>query len=134
MRTCTHTAPRVGVAPPRGTRVGHHKGRCRAPLRVRADAAAPSPPQLSRQAGLAKLGDAIGEVNRLPPSQRQDGRAEAAKAAREVLQALSDGKQIALYDSYTGRTQRRTIGLGDLKMLGMKVRCRRTPTVLAAAR
>jgi len=76
----------------------------------------------SQQAGLKKLNDLVADVNQLPPSQRAEGRADAAKAARGVLQALSDEKQIALYDSYTGRTTRRTIGLGDLKMLGIKAR------------
>jgi hypothetical protein len=109
-------ASRVGAPPFRGSIAASHRCPSRTPLRCVADASA----QLSRQAGLDKLGEAIGEVQRLPPSQRQDGRAEAAKSARGVLQALTDAKQIALYDSYTGRTMRRTIGLGDLKMLGMK--------------
>lgn len=77
-------------------------------LRVRADAA-PAAMSGSNETLMKALGDAIAEVQQLPPSMRKEGAQDASKTVRAALQALKSQNGVALFDSYSGRTMRRNV-------------------------
>jgi hypothetical protein len=80
----------------------------RADVRVRADAA-PAMMSGSNETLMKALGDAIAEVQQLPPSMRKEGAQDASKTVRAALQALKSQNGVALFDSYSGRTMRRNV-------------------------
>jgi len=82
---------------------------------VRASAVSPS-----REAALRELAGAIADVQSLPPSQRREGSESAAKQAKQLLSGLKEAGDFSLYDSYTGRTQRRNIALFELRQVGVQ--------------
>ena len=79
-------------------------------VRVRADSGSAAPALSgSNESLISALGNAIAEVQQLPPSQRKDGAQEASKTVKAALQALKSQNGVALYDSYSGRTMRRNV-------------------------
>ena len=63
----------------------------------------------SNETLMKALGDAIAEVQQLPPSMRKEGAQDASKTVRAALQALKSQNGVALFDSYSGRTMRRNV-------------------------
>jgi hypothetical protein len=108
-RACA-AAPQRGCAALRGAAQQRAVPRRASLALVRADAgAAPAALTGSNEVLLKTMGDAIADVQALPPSQRNDGYRDAAKTVKAALSALKTQGGVALFDSYTGRTLRRNV-------------------------